>query len=61
VLRFDGELRRRALGELIACPQAVEQVAAQISAERLLDDLAVTSSSSGRTDLHRAEHVLVNG
>jgi hypothetical protein len=60
VLRLDGELDRRALAELVTRPQSIEQVEAQIAAERLLDHFAVTSPGPGRANPYRPEHILVD-
>jgi hypothetical protein len=60
VLRFDGEFGRFTFAELISVPQLLEQVEAEIPAQRLFDHLTIALARSGGTDLHPAQDVLVD-
>jgi hypothetical protein len=60
MLRFHGELGRLSFAELIPLPQLLEQVKAEIPAQRLFDHLTIAFARPGGTDLHPAQNVLVD-
>jgi hypothetical protein len=45
----------------VALPEALEQIEPEVAPQRLLDHLAVAPAAAGRTDLDRAQDILVDG
>jgi hypothetical protein len=60
MLRFHGELDRLTFAEPIPLPEPVEQVEAEIPAQRLFNHLAIALTRSGRPDLYPSQNVLVD-
>ena len=60
-LGFDGQGRGHFVRNLLACPQALEQVEPQLTAQGTLDDLAVALARPRRPDLDRSQDRLVDG
>jgi hypothetical protein len=60
MLCFHGELRRLTLFELIPLPQLLEQVEAEIPAQRLLDDLTIALARPGGPHFHPTQELLVD-
>src|SRR5262245_54712148 len=47
------------VGEVVLRPEPIEQIEPQVAPQRVLDDLAVTTTESGCADLDRAQDRLV--
>jgi len=60
VLGLDGEVDGLLLAEIVAGPEPVEKVEAELASQRLLDHLAVGSSGPGGAHLDGSQHVLVD-
>jgi hypothetical protein len=60
VLRFDGERERLVLTDVVALPETLEQVEAELATQRVLDHFAVTLASASAANLHRPQYVLVD-
>ena len=61
VLRFDGQLVRLVRREIVAGPEAVQKVEAELAPECVLDDLAVALPTARGADLDGAKDAFVDG
>ena len=60
LLSFESELHGLFLRHVIARPQPLHEIEAEISADRLLDHLTLTLSSAGGTNLDSSEDLLID-
>ncbi len=60
MLRFDCQVERLGVVEIVAGPQIIEKIEPQISSKRFLDYLPITLAGASSSDLHGPQHVLID-
>lgn len=61
MLRLDCEPQRTLLAEIVALPQTLEQIEAELPPKRFLDHFAVAFTRACAPNLDRAQDFLVDG